>query len=152
MTNGSAPIVLPTCVIDASVTVKLFLEEEDADLASALMRPPRGLRGLVRAAPEFLELECGNVFWKRVRRGLLRETEARAALTDLKALGIEFWPDTVLSSLALDRALVHKLSVYDSSYLALSDLLGVPLVTADARLVTRAGGPSDRLILLSSLR
>lgn len=152
MTSDSARIALPTCVVDASVLVKVSLGEEDADLATALMRPPRRPHRLIRAAPEFLELECGNVFWKRVRQGQLTEAEGRTALADLKALGIEFWPDTALSGLALERALVHGVSVYDATYLALSDLLSVPLVTADERLVARAGGPNDRLILLSSLR
>jgi predicted nucleic acid-binding protein len=152
VTSGAARITLPTCVVDASALAKVFLEEEDSDLASALMRPPPGLVRLIRAAPDFLELECGNVFWKRVQRGQLTKAEASTALADLKALGIELWPDTVLSSLALERALVHQVSVYDAAYLALSDLLGVPLVTADERLVIRAGGPNDHLILLSSLR
>ena len=148
-TTGTAPHI---CVVDASTLVKVFLEEEDSDLASGLLHPTPVLSKLVRAAPQFLELECGNVFWKRVRRGLLSEAEARTALTNLRTLGIEFWSDTTLSDLALDHALLLGVSVYDAAYLALSDLLGVPLVSADERLLRRAGGPNQRLILLSSLR
>lgn len=152
MTSRTIGTALPICVVDASTLVKVFLAEEDSDLASGLLQPAQGSSRLIRAAPQFLELECGNVFLKRVRRGLLPEAEARAALASLSTLGIEYWPDTALSDLALDRALHRGVSVYDAAYLALSDLLGVPLVSADERLVRRAGGPNQRLILLSSLR
>jgi predicted nucleic acid-binding protein len=44
-----------------------------------------------------------------------------------------------LAALALDRAVVGDLSVYDACYVVLADALGATLVTADRTLAAAAG-------------
>ncbi len=58
-----------TCVVDASVAVKLFLEEEGTEemrrfFAQSLAQSTPGL-----LVPDLFFAECANVMWKRVRRG-----------------------------------------------------------------------------------
>ena len=75
---------------------------------------------------------------------------ARALLPDLLALPLQVWPVTELTERALAVAVALDVTVYDAAYLALADRLSIPLITADAALVQKAGGPSDRLRLLES--
>jgi predicted nucleic acid-binding protein len=139
------------CVVDASVLIKVFLPEADADLAVSLLRGARA-ELCNRAAPDLIYPECGNILWKKARQGLLPSERLREVTREILAIPLFIWPGRLLLDAAAALALQYDISVYDASYLALSDLLGVPLVSADARLIRRAGGPSDRLILLSSLR
>jgi len=73
------------CVVDASVVIKLFLQEEDSDLATVLMAPQAD-RAIVRAMPELLYLECSNILRTRVHCGLLTPDEARLRVARLAAL------------------------------------------------------------------
>ena len=66
-------------VIDASVAIKLVLNESDSDLAHNLI----GARPL--AAPEFLLLECGNALWATARRKVISGEQAAAGLAKLAA-------------------------------------------------------------------
>lgn len=143
---------LAAAVVDASVIVKHFLEEKDSDLAAELMLAGGGGTSAYRCAPQLLCLECGNIFWKSVGRGLLRPTEAIGYLRDLMELGVDLWPDEILADRALGLALRYGISVYDAAYVALADLLDLPFVTADERLLRRIGGSSDRYLLLADLR
>lgn len=139
------------CVVDASVLIKVFLPESDADLAVPLLQRARAdLRN--RAAPDLIYPECGNILWKKTRQGLLPPERLREITREILVIPLFIWPGRLLLDAAAALALEHDISVYDASYLALSHALGIPLVSADARLIRRAGGPSDRLILLSSLR
>jgi predicted nucleic acid-binding protein len=49
-------------------------------------------------------------------------------------LGIQFYDLSFLADKVLQYALLYGRSVYDSSYLALADLEGIDLITADERL------------------
>ena len=140
---------VPACVVDASVLAKLFLPEQDAEIAAALMPTDDGRR--LRAAPDLAYLECANILWKWVRRGRLSAAEAAQGVRDLHALPLQTWRAKDLLDAALSLAVRFDVSVYDAAYLALADLLALPLVTADEALVRKAGGPSDRLIVLASL-
>lgn len=137
------------CVVDASVLVKLFLPEDGSGIATKLMHPV-GEDGIVRAVPDLAYLECANIFWKWVRRGKLSPDLARENLVDLLALPLQVWPSRHLVEHALAAGIDKSVTVYDASYLALSGLLEVPLVTADQDLVRSAGNDHD-VWLLDSL-
>jgi len=63
-----------TLVVDASVAVKWFLPEPDAEPAVALLRAGHRL-----IAPDLLWIEVASVLWKVVRRGSLTAGPARGA-------------------------------------------------------------------------
>ena len=60
-------------VIDASVAVKLLVDEDGADQAMIVYRTFELL------APELLLAECANIIWKKTRRGELTAPEAELA-------------------------------------------------------------------------
>lgn len=115
-------------VVDASVVVKWNFDEEHGEAARSLLDSRIGL-----AAPEFLRLEVGNVFWAKSHRGLITPSEARDLLTAFITQAIDLYPLAPLIPAALDIALRVRRTVYDCSYLALAIELDCPLVTADRK-------------------
>jgi predicted nucleic acid-binding protein len=85
-----------------------------------------------------IDLEVGAALGRLVRAGSVPERRARLALIDLRELPIE----RAASLPLLQRCweLRENVSFYDAAYVALAELLDIPLLTADARLA-RASGP-----------
>jgi predicted nucleic acid-binding protein len=103
------------------------------------------------AAPDLLFPECANVFRSRVLRRLMSAEAAREAFRGLRSLPLQIVPLLEISEDALDHALRYDLSVYDGCYSALAARLGVPLVTADRRLLKKLGTARVRAVHLESL-
>jgi predicted nucleic acid-binding protein len=83
-------------------------------------------------APHLLDVELLHVLRRLVAGGHLSADRAADARADLADLVIMRYPHFPLA----DRiwALRPNLSAYDAVFVALSEALGVPLVTCDARL------------------
>lgn len=117
-------------VVDASVAVKWFVEEEYSAEAGRLLESDYELH-----APRLLTLEVGNALWRKARVGELERNRAGALAAIIPDMPVrwaeddDYCPDAVLLALALDR------TVYDSLYLALAHRIRARLVTADARFV-----------------
>ncbi len=115
-------------VVDASVAVKWFVEEEHSTDADQLLEGGHELH-----APRLLALEVGNALWRKARMGELERSRAgtlAAAISDIPVRWVEdeeYCPEAVRLALALDRP------VYDCLYLALAHRIRATLVTADAR-------------------
>ena len=122
-----------TIVVDASVAIKWVLEEEHSAVA-------RALHSERLTAPALWLAECGNVLWKRTRRGELAPDEARDKLDALSSAPVVTTPlDPDLSAaLTLANALGHP--VYDCLYLAAAIREDAVVVTADARFVRAVEG------------
>lgn len=118
-------------VIDSSVVVKWFVKEEDAEASL-------DLRFLPLAAPDLLLVECANVFWKKVRKGEYGADDAAMVIRAIERARISLSAAHGLAGRAFEigRALDH--AVYDCFYLALAERLGLPFITADTNLTTKA--------------
>ncbi len=116
-------------VVDASVTIKWFIEEVHAEAARCLLADPYEL-----IAPDLWWPECGNILWKKVQRTELTAEEARLVRAGLEEQALRIYPSALLIESALEIALDTGRSVYDSCYLALALLTDCRLVTADRRL------------------
>jgi len=137
-----------TFAVDASVGVKLFLEEsgsEEAERLFALLGrdPPH-----VIAVPDLFFIECANVFRSRAHRRLMTAEQARQAFAILRTLPLQIVSSPAITPAALDLALALGLSVYDGTYAALAERLGVPLVTADRKLARKLEEAGRKTILL----
>ena len=117
-------------VLDASVVIKIFVPE----VHSAEARRWRGVAAAFHA-PTFLDVEVGNILWKKFRRGELTRPQADAILGQVLALPVTRHPDGPLVTAAFNIALQTGRTVYDSLYVALAAQLGSAAVTADAHLL-----------------
>lgn len=124
-------------VVDASVGIKLFIDEEFSRQADALfvlltIDPPARLH-----VPDLFFIECANILWKHVRRYNYPVEKARDDLDVLYSLALHRTSTYSLLRMAFAIAIDQGITAYDASYVALAHHLGVPLVTADQRLVQR---------------
>ncbi len=135
-------------VVDASVAIKLFVEQPMTDRAIALflclvLDPPVTLY-----VPDLFFVECANVLWQYVRRTSYPAHLARQSITQLNQFALQIVPAKELVGAALDLAIAHHISAYDACYLALAHILGVELITADAKLVRALVGTTYRVRFL----
>ena len=137
-------------VVDASVGVKLFLDESGSHEAERLFTLLGTERPHVIAVPDLFFIECANVFRSRAHRHLMSAEQARAAFAILRSLPLRNVSTADLVPAALDLALVHGLSVYDATYAALAGQLDAPLVTADAKLARKLDDAGRKAILLKA--
>lgn len=127
-------------VVDASVGIKLFLEEDLSDAAEALFDELDRESPARLFVPDLFYVECSNILWKQVRRFGYPAARARQSIEELRELALVAFPSRELSASALDLALARGISAYDALYGALAERLGVPLVTADRPLIKKLEG------------
>ncbi len=120
--------------VDASIVIKWFVLEPSSQESRLLLT-----RHLVLQAPDLLLPEFANTIWKKVRRQEIADPEP--FLSELHSLSelIELYPADVLIERASQLAFEIDHPVYDCLYLACAGITSAPLVTADRRLVERAG-------------
>ena len=124
-----------TTVVDASVAVKMVVEEEGSAEAVELIETGEAL-----VAPDLVLVEAGNALWNKVRTSQLLETHARDNLASLPAFFDRLWPSADLVGRAFEIAFQLRHPLYDCVYLALAEQLDAPLVTADLRFAHRCEG------------
>jgi predicted nucleic acid-binding protein len=123
---------LNACVVDASVAIKWYVPEVHSEAARGLL--VRQIAGdLSFHVPDIYVAEIGNVLWKKVRSQLLERQKAWNIAAALLGVPATVYASGPLLPAALDLALAHDRTVYDSLYLSLAASLGCPLVTADAK-------------------
>lgn len=118
-------------MIDTSALLRLFLA--DGPLPPALERAfAQGCNGeALLLVPDLCLLECASVLRKQVLRAAMTSEESKALLADLVLLPLRTVPAMELVIDAYELALIHALSVYDATYLALALRHGAGLITAD---------------------
>jgi predicted nucleic acid-binding protein len=125
-------------VVDANVVIHLLTGSGDKTEGGTL-RPGVRAAELYDSDPEWvapiiLMSEVRNVLVTLSRRGHLERADAKPMMEDARALfagRVATSPDHEI----LETALELDLSAYDAEYLVLARALGIPLVTADARLL-----------------
>jgi len=143
--------VISDCVVDASVGIKIFVEEAFSDRADRLF-DELASNPLARFyVPDLFFVECANILWKYVRRFGYPAENARQDVADLRALALLTVSTADLIGLALELAIAHDVTTYDASYAALALQLSLPFVTADERLARKLAGSGVQTILLRNI-
>jgi predicted nucleic acid-binding protein len=139
-----------TICVDASILIKLVVDEPDSDQVDALWKS--WIDGDVRImAPSLLRYEITAVLRNKVYRQQLSEAIATAALSaalDLSA--VEYVDVPTLHPRALELACHHDLpTAYDAHYLALAEIWECAFWTADRLLYQQV---KERLPYVQCLR
>lgn len=119
-------------VVDASVLAPALSDDGRPGDHSRRRLIPESL-----TAPELIDLQVASVLRGRTVAGKLTARRAALALQDLDALPLERVSHRHLVARCWE--LKANFTVYDAAYVALAELVGALLVTADVRL-SRAPG------------
>lgn len=130
-------------VVDASVAIKVALNEPDSPIAVA------ALRAHMWSAPDVFMSECANIIWKRRKIGDITREQALQALEIIEALNIYIEPGRMLIDRAVNLALDLDHPAYDCFYIAHAERERAPLLTADNKLIAkvRASSATDVAII-----
>jgi predicted nucleic acid-binding protein len=120
--------------VDASVGIKLFVEEDYSEQAQALFShltadPPAELY-----IPDLFYIECANILLKYTRRFGRSLEDSQADIADIKLLSLKTTSTAELMEDALLLASEKNLTAYDACYAVLARNLEIPLITADEQL------------------
>lgn len=134
--------------IDASVGLKLVVDERDSDTARERWRE-WARSGCQPVAPPLFVFETVSALRRMVVRGALDETAAVAARDRLLAMPIRLPARTGMVQRAWELARSHdRPQAYDCFYLALAELLDADLWTADLRFFNAVHKRERRVHLL----
>jgi predicted nucleic acid-binding protein len=122
-------------VVDASVVVKWFSEEEGTGEAIRL-RGEHVKGKCILSAPDLLVYEVSNALRYKPN---FDEDKVGRAVADIIDLQIDLiTPGRDLVDKAAVAAYKYKATMYDSFYLALGELMGIEVYTADKRFYNQA--------------
>jgi predicted nucleic acid-binding protein len=124
-----------TVVVDASVAVRWCFPLDRSDRADGVLRSGERL-----VAPDLVLAELTNAAWKVVTFGGGAADLTQAMMRTVERTFDELVPCAALKDLALEMAIELRHPAYDCFYLALAQMRGIQLVTADDRLLRRCTG------------
>lgn len=121
-------------VLDSSVLIKWFCEEEDTPLALTLRE--KYINGEIEIIiPDLALYEIANALRYNLR---ITENEIKEAVESISKLGITIIvPTKEIIDAAISIARQYDITVYDSYFIALASVLGYSIITSDKRLHTK---------------
>lgn len=124
-------------VLDASLTLTWFLEEDGTEAAVEVARMLADRTAIV---PQLWALEVANGFQMAIRKRRTTAASRDVALRDLSQLVIETDPETGGRAwhATLELSDRYDLTAYDAAYLELAIRRRVPLATLDRKLAAAA--------------
>ncbi len=120
-------------ILDASVAVKWFVDEQHSDHARRLK--DKFIHGDIEiVAPDLLKYEVASALrWHPI--ALVDRQSLTRALSDIEGCQFLVDPPRQAWSKAIELSYASHISPYDGIYMGLAHVLKSPLVTADERLI-----------------
>ena len=134
-------------IVDSCVAAKWVLPEWDSGKADALVTDAAA-QGFRLVLLDIAFPEIANAIWKRHHRKLVSRDEALQYFGDLLAINVVVEPVTPLLTRSLEIALQYDRAYYDAAFVALTEHLSLPGVTADEPLyqAVKADFPNIKLL------
>ena len=132
-------------VIDSSITLAWFFEDERTERADAVMRQVAKAGAVV---PSLWRLEIANALQSALRRKRINAAFRDASIADLRSFPIAVDSETDRHAWGTSLTLAERcqLTLYDAAYLELAQRLRLPLASLDQdlRAASRALGVTVR--------
>ena len=122
--------------VDANVLIKAYVPEVLSENAEKMLQET-GKQGLMLVVPDLIFPEIGNILWKKSRLNELTNEEVNEILGEIISLPVKVEPSRSLACLAIEIAMAHGITMYDSIYFSLALVYKTKLITADRKLVAR---------------
>ncbi len=138
---------IKACVLDASVIIKWFSEENDSNIAISIRE--KFVEGeIIITVPDLILYEIANALKYNSN---FNEYDVKSAIDSLFELGIDILAPTenILKN-AVDTAFELNATLYDSYYIALARELNFVFVTADIKFYNKIKDKIDFVILLKN--
>ena len=134
-----------TFVIDASVAISWLFADEQTTLSMNLLQQVSGTGAVV---PSLWRLEMANSLQTAVKCRRIDAAYRDSMIQKLLMLPIEIDSDTndYAWTTTLHLADMHRITVYDASYLGLALRRGLPLATRDDQLAAAAAAAGATLL------
>jgi predicted nucleic acid-binding protein len=129
--SASAAADPPYLVVDASVSLKWALDDEDSVPQAIALRDAAIAGHFVMVAPSLWLHEVANGLVTAVRRGRVAPDVGEQALISLLALGVRAADPPTED--VYRQSLHYQVAAYDAAYLTLAQALDAPLWTGDRR-------------------
>jgi predicted nucleic acid-binding protein len=121
--------------VDACVAVQWVLPEDDSDVASDFYTSIAAANDTI-IVPPHMPVEVVNAIRKKVRRGEVSPADGEDALSAFLALPVSIAvPEGMYESALLLAQRFDRPTVYDTHYVALAQIAGCELWTADKKLL-----------------
>ncbi|HYD67667.1 type II toxin-antitoxin system VapC family toxin [Azospirillum sp.] len=121
-------------VVDASVALKWFLDEEGSEHARRL----KSLEEVI--APDLIVAEVSNAAWRLAVSGRIPMEQYQSMAGGISQLVDALWPLSALASRAAEMAGALRHPVYDCFYTALAEVKATKVITADRRFLNAIYG------------
>lgn len=120
----------PIAVVDSSVVLKWFLEDEEHVQQAQLLRDDCYYRGVIALiAPDLMIYETLNSIVTATRRKRIPANEAPEIISDIIEIGVEL--KEIEPYQVLELCQTYNIVAYDAAYLALAESLECDLWTGD---------------------
>lgn len=134
-------------VLDASVALKMVLNEQDSPLALPLRDDFRnGIHELI--APDILPAEMGHALTRAERKRVIPQGHARILFYDFLDPCPQLLPYEEFYDRAMQLSSDFRIGFYDCLYVSLAQREGCPLISADEKLVKMFAGQAVSLASL----
>jgi predicted nucleic acid-binding protein len=121
-------------VIDASVLVKWYIQENDSDKA-LLLRNEHVNGEILISAPALISYETTNAL---KYSNLFSTSQLKEIALSIQSYGLSLHAfDGETAELAIEASQKNDITIYDGSYLGLAKKLGVEFITADQKLINK---------------
>jgi len=137
-------------ILDASVIIKWYYFENESDLEIANYIHEKVIRDeIIIASPDLMIYEVLNFFIFKLKIPYSKIADMLSELNDIIFI---ISTDISIQKKAFELSRKIKNPIYDSVYLALSESLDCPLITADDKLKQDAGKENYSVLLLPEFK
>ncbi len=133
-------------VVDASVGIKQFIPNPLLGKTKQLFANLSYLT-IEIYVPDLFYVESANTLWKYIRAEQLTPTQVQEYLSVLKMYPLQVVSTVELMETAVNIAVYQNISVYDATYVALSENVEAPLLTLDKKLLNSLRNTSYNICL-----